>query len=66
MGDLFYDPSDLNHPQNIRMTAFCNAVELLPRLVWQYQLWDRAGQPSGREEEFWYDAERELEELRAG
>lgn len=27
-----------------------------------YQLWDRAGQPEGREQEFWYDAERELAE----
>ncbi|ODT79516.1 MAG: hypothetical protein ABS76_20290 [Pelagibacterium sp. SCN 64-44] len=27
-----------------------------------YQLWDRAGQPEGREEEFWYEAERELAE----
>jgi hypothetical protein len=27
-----------------------------------YQLWDRAGQPDGREQEFWYDAERELAE----
>jgi hypothetical protein len=25
-----------------------------------YQLWDQAGQPEGREEEFWYLAEREL------
>ena len=27
-----------------------------------YQLWDKAGQPEGREHEFWYDAERELAE----
>jgi hypothetical protein len=27
-----------------------------------YALWDKAGQPEGREEEFWYDAERELAE----
>lgn len=27
-----------------------------------YQLWDQAGQPEGREQEFWYDAERELAE----
>ena len=27
-----------------------------------FQLWDRAGQPEGREQEFWYDAERELAE----
>ena len=27
-----------------------------------YQLWDRAGQPEGREQEFWFDAERELAE----
>ena len=27
-----------------------------------YQLWDLAGQPEGREQEFWYDAERELAE----
>lgn len=25
-----------------------------------YQLWDQAGQPEGREDEFWYRAEREL------
>ena len=25
-----------------------------------YQLWDRAGQPEGRDQEFWFDAEREL------
>lgn len=25
-----------------------------------FQLWDRAGQPDGREEEFWYEAEKEL------
>ncbi len=25
-----------------------------------YQLWDQAGQPEGREEEFWFLAEREL------
>jgi hypothetical protein len=27
-----------------------------------YQLWDQAGQPEGREAEFWYEAERELSE----
>ena len=27
-----------------------------------YQLWDRAGQPEGREQEFWFEAERELAE----
>ncbi|NMA97666.1 MAG: DUF2934 domain-containing protein [Phyllobacteriaceae bacterium] len=27
-----------------------------------YQLWDQAGQPEGREQEFWFDAERELAE----
>lgn len=27
-----------------------------------YQLWDEAGQPEGREQEFWYQAERELAE----
>jgi hypothetical protein len=27
-----------------------------------YELWDIAGQPEGREQEFWYDAERELAE----
>lgn len=27
-----------------------------------YQLWDRAGQPEGREQDFWYQAERELAE----
>lgn len=25
-----------------------------------YQLWDEAGQPEGREQDFWYQAEREL------
>lgn len=25
-----------------------------------YQLWDQAGQPEGREQDFWYQAEREL------
>ncbi len=25
-----------------------------------FQLWDQAGQPDGREEEFWYEAEKEL------
>ncbi len=27
-----------------------------------FQLWDQAGQPDGREEEFWFLAERELAE----
>ena len=27
-----------------------------------FQLWDRAGQPEGREQDSWYDAERELAE----
>lgn len=27
-----------------------------------FQLWDRAGQPEGREQEFWYQAEREMAE----
>lgn len=27
-----------------------------------FQLWDEAGQPEGREQEFWYEAERELAE----
>ncbi len=27
-----------------------------------FQLWDQAGQPEGREEEFWFLAERELAE----
>jgi hypothetical protein len=26
-----------------------------------YALWHRAGRPEGREEEFWYEAERELQ-----
>lgn len=27
-----------------------------------YQLWDLSGKPEGREQEFWYQAERELAE----
>ena len=27
-----------------------------------FQLWDAAGQPEGREQEFWYAAEQELAE----
>ena len=27
-----------------------------------YQLWDQAGKPEGRDEEFYYQAERELNE----
>ncbi|HWV21308.1 MAG TPA: DUF2934 domain-containing protein [Devosia sp.] len=27
-----------------------------------YQLWDEAGQPQDREQEFWYQAEQELAE----
>ena len=27
-----------------------------------YQLWDRAGQPEGQDQQFWFDAERELAE----
>ncbi|ODT70475.1 MAG: hypothetical protein ABS75_12630 [Pelagibacterium sp. SCN 63-23] len=27
-----------------------------------FQLWDQAGQPEGREQEFWYAAELELAE----
>ena len=27
-----------------------------------YQLWNQAGQPEDREQEFWYQAERELAE----
>jgi len=27
-----------------------------------YQLWEKAGQPEGREQDFWYQAERELAE----
>lgn len=27
-----------------------------------YQLWEAAGQPEGREQDFWYQAERELAE----
>ncbi|WP_035085768.1 DUF2934 domain-containing protein [Devosia riboflavina] len=27
-----------------------------------YQLWDEAGQPEDREQEFWFQAERELAE----
>ncbi len=30
-----------------------------------YQLWDKAGQPEGREQEFWFEAERELAEEEA-
>lgn len=30
-----------------------------------YQLWLDAGQPDGRDEEFWYSAERELSEAGA-
>jgi len=25
-----------------------------------YRLWERAGQPEGREQHFWFEAEREL------
>lgn len=27
-----------------------------------YQLWEIAGQPEGREDEFWHEAERELKD----
>lgn len=27
-----------------------------------FQLWDRAGQPEGQEQDFWFQAERELSE----
>ena len=27
-----------------------------------YQLWEQAGQPEGRDAEFWHEAERELSE----
>jgi hypothetical protein len=27
-----------------------------------HQLWETAGQPEGREDEFWHEAERELED----
>lgn len=28
-----------------------------------HQLWERAGKPEGRDEEFWHQAERELQEM---
>ena len=28
-----------------------------------HQLWEQAGRPEGRDEEFWYQAERELREM---
>lgn len=27
-----------------------------------FQLWERAGQPDGRSDEFWFEAEREMAE----
>jgi Protein of unknown function (DUF2934) len=31
-----------------------------------YELWERAGKPQGRDEEFWFTAERELDERLPG
>jgi len=28
-----------------------------------HQLWEQAGKPEGREDEFWHQAERELEQM---
>ncbi len=28
-----------------------------------HQLWERAGNPEGRDEEFWHDAQRELQQM---
>ncbi|HLG82879.1 MAG TPA: DUF2934 domain-containing protein [Bradyrhizobium sp.] len=28
-----------------------------------HQLWERAGRPEGRDEEFWHQAERELQQM---
>jgi hypothetical protein len=28
-----------------------------------HQLWEQAGKPDGREDEFWHQAERELQEM---
>jgi hypothetical protein len=28
-----------------------------------HQLWEQAGKPDGREDEFWHQAERELEQM---
>lgn len=30
-----------------------------------YRLWEEAGQPEGREEDFWYQAEAEIREVEA-
>jgi DUF2934 family protein len=33
---------------------------------WAYQLWQRAGEPSGKDDEFYFHARRELEALEDG
>jgi hypothetical protein len=35
--------------------AFCDAEDLMERMIREhaYQLWDRAGRPEGRSDEFW-------------
>src|SRR6202000_1160092 len=43
-------------PGRVRITSFIR----LARAITALRVWELAGQPAGREQEFWYQAEREL------
>jgi len=43
-------------PGRVRITSFIR----LARPITALRVWELAGQPEGREQEFWYQAEREL------
>jgi hypothetical protein len=39
-------------------------AEFVPNIAFRaYQLWDAAGRPEGRSEEFWFQAEEEFRKL---
>jgi hypothetical protein len=47
--------------------AFRDANDLMERMIREhaYQLWDRAGRPEGRSEEYWFAAKAECERKEA-
>jgi hypothetical protein len=50
--------------QQILSLETCMAYPTAPSIVLRaYQLWEEAGRPEGRDEEFYFEAEEELRKL---
>jgi hypothetical protein len=59
-------PAYLPYYYNDRRSRPLPTTEKKPHIHRAYELWERAGKPDGRDEEFYHQAEKELNEGAAG